>query len=80
MAFNIVWLLLLLWVGCCHCHGQYAVKSSLTVGSLLNGRRLKQIAPAILTIDTEEPVSATTADLTNDPAGRGHLLVRAIHL
>ena len=35
-------------------------------------RRLQQAA---LAINPSDPVSATTADLVNDPTGRGHLLV-----
>ena len=42
------------------------------------GRRLKQLE-ATMAINPADPVSATTADLTNDPTGRGHLLVRALH-
>ena len=43
------------------------------------GRRLKQLQ-ATMAINPADPVSATTADLTNDPTGRGHLLVRAVYI
>ena len=42
-------------------------------GSDKLGRRLQQSARAIVLTD---PVSATPADLVDDPTGRGHLLVR----
>ena len=41
-------------------------------GSAQRGRQLQQADRAIT---RSEPVSATTADLVNDPTGRGHLLV-----
>ena len=36
------------------------------------GRRLRQ------SVGATKPVSATLADLVNDPTGRGHLLVRRL--
>ena len=39
-------------------------------------RRLKQ---SVLSINPLEPVSSTTDDLSNDPGGRGHLLVRVAY-
>lgn len=45
-------------------HGTHAGKAA---------RRLQQSA---LKINIRDPVSATTADLVDDPTGRGHLLVR----
>ena len=40
------------------------------------GRRLRQSA---LQLNPLDPVSATTADLADDPTGRGHLLVRVLY-
>ena len=41
------------------------------------GRQLQQSA---LSINPLEPVSASSADLVNDPTGLGHLLVRSTQL
>lgn len=41
------------------------------------GRRLQQSALQLSALD---PVSATTADLVDDPTGRGHLLVTYIRI
>ncbi len=44
-----------------------------------NGDTILKQLEATMAINPADPVSATTADLTNDPTGRGHLLVRALH-
>ena len=80
MALNTASPLLCFWAVCClqlQIHCQHSVGSSNQEATLLPGRRLKQIDPVVLTITTADPVSATTADLKNDPTGRGHLLVSA---
>ena len=41
----------------------------------ITGRGLLQSS---LSINPSDPISATTADLVNDPQGRGHLLVRLL--
>ena len=50
-----------------------SIDDPLIRGSNKLGRRLQQSARAIVLAD---PVSATVADLKDDPTGRGHLLVR----
>ena len=57
--------------------GAYALAVALLLSILLVGHAAPSGLQSSMSINPSDPVSATSADLINDPQGRGHLLVRS---
>ena len=52
-----------------------SIQSQHAVQQLHAGNAARRLQQSALKINARDPVSATTADLVDDPTGRGHLLV-----
>ena len=57
--------------------GAYARAVVLLLSILLVGHAAPSGLQSSMSINPSDPISATSADLINDPQGRGHLLVRS---